>query len=479
MSRIFAAICGAALLTAGSAGAVFAQMPADIDPVNVDVAGGTLSGSREKGVLVFRGVPYAAPPVGDLRWRAPQPVPDWTGIRAATAHEPPCVQPVDLDTTVANFGGVNGAQSEDCLYLTIHAPQNARGAPVLVWFHGGAFFLGAGHLGSYDGTANARQGVITVSVNYRLGALANFVHPALDAEAEAAGGARAGEPRGNYALQDSVAALRWVERNIAAFGGDPENVTIAGQSAGGGIVTNLLSLPAAKGLFDKAIVQSGSLLMPDRDPAAARDMAMKALATIGVDQAVDAKGLRSISAQTFAASKDLRTGVFFTSDPAYKPRSTIAALKDGSEFDVPLLVGANKGERGFAAARTFASLAGDSGAPAFLYRFDHVPAFRRQEWKDGPIHSAELMFTFDSIDLSSWGGAKADAADRALARQINGCWVAFAKMPKGAAALQCSDGFQWKPVGPAGQTAIFNSSGPVMADGSDLPDGPVPGAGAP
>lgn len=477
MSRILAAVAGAVLLTAGSTGAL-AQMPADIDPVEVRVANGILSGSRENDVLVFRGVPYAAPPVGELRWRAPQAVADWIGIRAATAHEPPCVQPVDLDTTVANFGGVNGAQSEDCLYLTIHAPQNAKGAPVLVWFHGGAFFLGAGHLGSYDGTANARQGVITVSVNYRLGALANFVHPALDAEAEAAGGARAAEPRGNFALQDSVAALRWIEKNIAAFGGDPENVTIAGQSAGGGIVTNLLALPDAKGLFHKAIVQSGSLLMPDRDPAAARSLAVKALATIGVDRAVEAERLRSISAQTFAASKELRAGFFFTSDPAYKPRSTMSALKDGAEYDVPLLVGSNKGERGFAAARTFASLAGDSGAPAFLYRFDHVPTFRAAEWKDGPIHSAELMFTFDSIDLSSWGGANADAADRALAKQINGCWVAFARMPKEAKVLECSDGFAWEPFGAQGETAIFGSTGPVMADGSTLPDGPPQNEGA-
>ena len=479
MSRIKGAVSGAILLVAAAPAPGFAQMPAEIDPVRVEIANGALSGSRENDVLVFRGVPYAAPPVGDLRWRAPQPVANWTGVRAATAHEPPCVQPVDVDSTVANFGGVNGAQSEDCLYLTIHAPSGAKGAPVLVWFHGGAFFLGAGHLGSYDGTANAAQGVITVSVNYRLGAMANFLHPALDAEATAAGGARASEPRGNYALQDSVAALRWIEQNIAAFGGDPDNVTVAGQSAGGGIVTNLLSLPSAKGLFDKAIVQSGSLLLPDREPQAARDMAVAALGTIGVDESVDAKGLRSVSAQTFAASEKLRTGVFFTSDAAFKPRTTLAALKDGSEFDVPLLVGSNKGERGFAAARTFAGLAGDSGAPAFLYRFDHTPAFRSAEWADGPIHSAELMFTFDSIDLSSWGGAKADAADRALAKQVNACWVAFARMPKGARSLECGDGFAWQPYGALGETAIFGSSGPTMTSGLDLPDGPPAREGAP
>ncbi|MCR2833514.1 carboxylesterase family protein [Qipengyuania sp. RS5-5] len=441
-----------------------AQMPAEIDQVLAEVENGTLAGSRENGVLVFRGVPYAAAPTGELRWRAPQPVAEWPGVRAASAHEPPCVQPVDTDSTVANFGGVNGAQSEDCLYLTIYAPEGVRDAPVMVWFHGGAFFLGAGHLGSYDGTANARQGVITVGVNYRLGALANFVHPVLEA-------GREGEPQGNYALHDSVAALQWVRDNIAAFGGNPENVTIAGQSAGGGIVTNLLSLPAAEGLFDKAIVQSGSLLLPDRAPVEASRIAREALETIGIGLDASADDLRNISAQTFAASKELRAGFFFTSDPKWKPSSTVAALRAGKEFDVPILVGANQGEGGFAAARTFAELAGDEGAPAFLYRFEHVPAFREAEWTKGPIHSAELMFAFDSIDQSSWGGAKADTDDRAVALQVNSCWVAFAKLVPGSRTIECADGFTWQPY-LKGETARFTTSGPEMADGREYPDGP-------
>lgn len=442
-----------------------AQMPAEIDPVAIEVEAGTLSGSRENGVLVFRGVPFAAPPVGDMRWRAPQPVAKWPGERAASAHDAPCTQPVDLNSTVANFGGVNGAQSEDCLYLTIYAPEGVTDAPVIVWFHGGAFFLGAGHLGSYDGTANAKQGVITVGVNYRLGAMANFVHPALEAEGH-------DEPQGNYALQDSVASLEWVRDNIAAFGGDPDNVTIAGQSAGGGIVTNLLSLPSAKGLFDKAIIESGSILLPDRDPAEAAEMGMAALETIGVGRDASAEELRAISAQTFAASAKLRAGFFFTKDESFKPRSTIEALRAGDEFDVPLLVGSNQGEGGFRAARTFAQMAGDSGAPAYLYRFEHVPAFRTAEWTKGPIHSAELMFVFDSIARSSWGGDKADATDQEVARQMNSCWVAFAKSAAGATSLTCGNGFEWKPYAGAGETAAFTTDGPRMVDGSQLPDGP-------
>lgn len=460
-----AALVGVMLITAFQAPAIHAQMPEPIDAVTVDVTAGALQGSRENGVLVFRGVPYASPPTGEYRWRPPQPVKPWSGVRSATAHEPACTQPVDLDTTVANFGGVNGAQAEDCLYLTITAPENASGAPVLVWFHGGAFFLGAGSLGSYDGTANARQGVITVSVNYRLGALANFVHPALAAQ-------HPDEPQGNYALQDSVAALEWVKNNIAAFGGDASRVTIAGQSAGGGIVTNLLALPSAKGLFDKAIVESGSLLLPDRPREKAEEMAVDALAGIGIGADATADDLRSVSAQTFAASNDLRAGFFFTPDAKFKPKAAIDALRAGEETDVPLLVGTNRGEGGFGAARSFATLAGDEGAPSFLYRFDHTPAFRAQEWTNGPVHSAELMFAFDSIDQSSWGGERADAADRELAKKVNGCWVAFIKMPAGAQSFECADGFVWEPYEKGGQAALIETDGLRMAPADALPDGP-------
>ncbi len=463
MNRAVAAIIGTSLFS--GAVTASAQMPEQIDPVTVTVDAGQLQGSRENGVLVFRGVPYAAPPLGPNRWRPPQKVESWKGVRAATAHESPCVQPVDLDTTVANFGGVNGAQSEDCLYLTITAPTDAEDAPVLVWFHGGAFFLGSGSLGSYDGTANARAGVITVSVNYRLGALANFVHPALEEE-------QPDEPKGNYALQDSVAVLEWIARNIGAFGGDAESVTIAGQSAGGGIVTNLLSLPSAKGLFDKAIVQSGSLLLPDRDTSAAQDLAVAALETIGLDTGASASDLRSVSAQTFAASEELREGIFFNRDDSFKPVSTIAALRAGSEIDVPLLVGSNEGERGFSAARTFAELAGDDGAAAFLYRFDYTPSFREAEWKAGPIHSAELMFTFDSIDQSSWGGERAGDSDHEMAEAINSCWIAFIKMDASQRSFECADGFVWEEYADGKEAAILDQGGFDMVAAQPLADGP-------
>jgi para-nitrobenzyl esterase len=445
------------------AGAAYAQMPPKVTPVAVQTRAGTLQGDDQNGVVVFRGVPYAAAPVGDLRWRAPAPVPAWKGVRTAVAYEPPCPQPVMPDFIAANPGGVNGAQSEDCLYLQVYAPKTVKKAPVLVWFHGGGFFLGAGHLPSYEGFANARQGVITVSVNYRLGALANFNHPKLDTGSG---------PHGNYALQDAVASLTWVRDNIAAFGGDPENVTVAGQSAGGGIVTGLLSLPAAKGLYAKAIIQSGALLLPDMSRETSTEKTLAGLKDIGIGADADAETLRRISAQTLVGTPSLMRGTFFVKDPAYKPVSTIEALTAGTEIDVPLLIGSNSGEGGFSAARRFAEMAGDSGAPAWLYRFAHTPAFRAGEWKAGPIHSAELMYTFDTIDQSSWGGKRADATDRSLARAMNGCWVAFVKMAPRSRQLTCAGGFAWKPFGKAGEAAEFRSNGPVAIDARGLPDGP-------
>jgi len=215
------------------------------DSVKVTIDSGVLVGESESGVNVFRGVPFAKPPVGALRWKAPELPEPWPGERAAVSFEPPCTQPTNADGKTANGGGVVGATSEDCLYLNVYAPSEAEKAPILVWLHGGAFFLGAGHLGSYNGTSNAKQGVITVSINYRLGSLGGFAHAALSAEAAA------DEGLGSFALMDAVAALEWVQRNAAAFGGDPDNVTLAGQSAGGVAVMHLLSVPRARGSFTK------------------------------------------------------------------------------------------------------------------------------------------------------------------------------------------------------------------------------------
>lgn len=442
--------------------------------VKAKIDSGVLVGEARDGVHVFRGVPYAEPPVGELRWKAAQPPSKWPGERAAVANEPPCPQPVNDDGSV-NGGGVAGVQSEDCLYLSVYAPASAKNAPVVLWFYGGGAFLGAGHLGSYNGTSNAKSGVVTVAINYRLGALANFSHPALS---KAAGPK---EPLGNFALTDAVAALEWIKRNAAAFGGDPNNVTIAGQSAGGVMVMNLLSIPAAKGLYHKAIVQSGAALSPGQTLQDAEKRGADAAASLGLPADVTAAQLRAVSAQTFVAGEKTRRGVTSPIDNRFRTIATVEALNAGTEIDVPVMVGSNNGEGGFDNARKVAKLAGDSGAGAWLYHFAYVPGFRQHEWKAGAIHSAELMFTFDSIDTSGWAvsaSGKADAADRAVAKLVNSCWIAFYKMDPQAKSLTCANGVSWPAYTDAGDDALQFKDKPQLVKSKTISNGPPRRVGA-
>jgi para-nitrobenzyl esterase len=233
-----------------------------LDEVRLD--SGVVTGSRAGDVWSFKGIPYAAPPVGDLRWRAPQPVTPWAEPRACTAFGPACPQPSSAEA----FYLAVGETSEDCLYLNVWAPDPSSDVadqsrrlqdedddllPVMVWIHGGSFETGAGSMAVYDGANLASMGVVVVTINYRLGPLGFLAHPALSAESQDGGS-------GNYGLLDQVAALKWVQRNIAAFGGDPQRVTVFGESAGAISILDLLVSPLAEGLFQRAIVQSGIIL---------------------------------------------------------------------------------------------------------------------------------------------------------------------------------------------------------------------------
>lgn len=441
--------------------------------VKVTIDSGMLVGQSRDGVNIFRGVPFAKPPVGELRWKTPQAPDKWVGERAALTNEPPCPQPVNADGS-PNGGGVSGVQSEDCLYLSVFAPANANKAPVVLWLYGGGAFLGAGHLGSYDGTSNAKSGVITIPINYRLGALANFSHPALSKDAGSS------DPLGNFALTDAVAALQWIKRNAAAFGGDPDNVTIAGQSAGAAMVVNLLSIPSAKGLYHKAIIQSGALLRPGQTLQEAEQRGVDAAKALGLSEKATATELRAVSAQTLVATEATRRGVTSPIDGRFRTVTTADALQAGSEIDVPVMVGANSGEPGFDAARTVAALTGDTGAGAWLYHFAYVPGFRRGEWQQGAIHSAELMFSFDSIDTSGWAAGplgKADAADRAVAKRVSSCWIAFYKMNAKAKSLTCADGTTWPAYTDASDDAMQFTDTARIVKSKSLPSGP-PRAGS-
>lgn len=220
------------------------------DSATVTTALGTLVGECADGVRRFLGVPYAAPPVGDLRWRVPQPLAPWDGPREARRFGPACPQPPAAGPTYVSPER-SDRQDEDCLYLNLWTPacDDAR-RPVMVWLHGGGFRNGSGAEAWYDGAALARRGVVLVTLNYRLGALGFLAHEALEAESPLG-------TSGNYGLLDQMAALEWLRDHIAAFGGDPGNVTLFGQSAGAGSVRALLECPRARGLFHRAIQQSG------------------------------------------------------------------------------------------------------------------------------------------------------------------------------------------------------------------------------
>jgi para-nitrobenzyl esterase len=314
---------------------VLAQAGPQTEGPVVHAAAGDLRGKDQGGVAVFRGVPYAKPPVGERRWRPAEPLPAWRGVREATLFGAACMQPPSPFQDHA-------AMSEDCLFLNVWAPKGARNAPVMVWIHGGSLVSGAGGDAVTDGARMAEQGVVVVSINYRLGALGWLAHPALSAESTQ-------NISGNYGLTDQIQALRWVHDNIAAFGGDPGKVTIAGQSAGALSVILLMASPQARGLFDGAIAQSGYMIaMPELRNGTFRDW--PDAETIGLSWAgklgaTDLNALRALSAETIIADTP-RTGYFplATVDGQVLPRQLVDTFDRGEQALVPILTGYNEGE---------------------------------------------------------------------------------------------------------------------------------------
>ena len=295
----------------------------------VTVSGGAVRGVAVPEGYVFRGLPFAAPPVGDLRWRAPRPPAGWPGVRDATRFGPSCPQPPNPALT--------GSTSEDCLYLNVYTPTlpggGQGGLPVLVWIHGGRFTLGAGR--DYDGTRLAADGLVVVTVNHRLGALGFLAHPAL--------ASRPGGPSGNYGLMDQQAALRWVQSNIRPFGGDPDNVTIAGQSSGGlSVLVHMISR-GSRGLFHRAIVQSGSFALTQQSLAAAEADGQAFAAKAGsLDQSADS--LRRLPAAALVSNFP-SAAIPGVVDGEVLDEPVGAALAAGRFARVPILNGINHDEQ--------------------------------------------------------------------------------------------------------------------------------------
>lgn len=323
---------------AWSAAALFAVSAAAQDAV-VRAPAGAVKGESSGSINVFKGLPYAQPPVGAARWKPPVEMPVWTGVRDATQFGPACIQPKARSGSI--YAWDLGATSEDCLFLNVLAKQGVSNAPVMVWIHGGALMTGSGSEPMYDGTKLAQRGVVVVSVNYRLGVLGYLAHPQLSAESK-------DNLSGNYGLLDQIEALRWVKRNIAAFGGDPSNVTIAGESAGALSVMYLMASPPARGLFHKAIAQSAYMIStPELKQARFGEVSAEAIGTrilsslgaqdLAALRAIDPEKLRDAAAQA---------GYFplGTIDGRVLPRQLVDVFDRGEQARVPILAGFNSGE---------------------------------------------------------------------------------------------------------------------------------------
>ena len=296
-------------------------------------ASGPVQGLEANGINIFRGIPFAAPPVGAVRWLAPQSTVKWTAVRQATTAGPSCMQTRGISL---ENGGDPGRLDEDCLYLNVFSPRVERTArfPVMVWIHGGALIFGSGGLPIYDGSALARRDVVVVTINYRLGAFGFFAHKGLDQETP-------GGPV-NFGLLDQIAALRWVQSNIDAFGGDPARVTIAGQSAGAQSVLALMASPLTAGLFSGAIAQS-PYGIPSHSRAKAQETGVALAIAMGLPGAqASAASLRSIPADRLAerGQKISLAPSFIVGDEAI-PMPLLEAFQKGREHPVPLIIGNN------------------------------------------------------------------------------------------------------------------------------------------
>jgi len=304
--------------------------------LQVTTANGILAGTDESGISSFKGVPFAAPPVGDLRWKEPQPVKNWTGVRKADKFGPRAMQ-------LPLFGDMNfrsDGMSEDCLYLNVWTPakQANEKRPVLVYFYGGGLVAGDGSEPRYEGESMARHGIVAITVNYRLSVFGFLSHPELSKESPH-------HASGNYGLLDQYAALKWVQQNIAAFGGDPQRVTIAGESAGSFSVSAQMASPLAKGLFAGAIGESGSLLGPRSPlPLAQAEKTGLSFATAAGAQSLSA--LRNMPAEKVlqVTSKPEFSRFPVTIDGYFFDQSPTEVFTAGKQSKVPLLVGWNSQE---------------------------------------------------------------------------------------------------------------------------------------
>lgn len=493
--------------------AVVACATAPGNGVIVETQSGSVTGIAADGIQVYKGIAYAEAPVGELRWKPPAAKAKWDGVFAADTFGPACVQPRPRMGSI--YANPPDKISEDCLSLNIWTPDGAEQAPVFVWIHGGSLTAGYNSERMYDGARLAREnGLIVVTINYRLGVLGYLAHPELSAES-------ADGVSGNYGVLDQIEALRWVERNIAAFGGDPDNVTIAGESAGALSVLYLMTSPAARNLFDKAIVQSGYMISaPELKSArhghfAAEDIGVYVAGAVKADGLA---GLRAMDAEALtAAAAKAGFAPLGTIDGKVLPRQLVDTFERGEQAPVPVIAGFNSGEirsLGFlappppksaadyetairerygdlaedflaqypsgdlkdavlAAPRdslygwTATRIVRDQGAlgqPGYLYYFDHTyPAASDLDLRG--FHAAEIPYVFGTTHLTPpfWPKVPATAREQTLSDALGGYWASFARsgVPTAPGAPV------WMPY--AEGRAHLNVEGSVSAGANLLP----------
>ncbi|WBO21954.1 carboxylesterase/lipase family protein [Sphingomonas abietis] len=467
-------------------------------PPVAHLASGAVAGVRENDVDAFLGLPYAAPPVGALRWRSPQPVVAWRGVRSAQAFGNDCLQDSAHNPLPPGYAN---PELEDCLYLNVWRPHGThKRLPVMMWIHGGAFIMGSGSLPIYDGRALARQGVVIVTINYRLGRFGTYANPSLSAE-------QRGGTLANYGMMDQIAALRWIRANAASLGGDPDNVTIFGESAGASSVNFLMTSPLARGLFAKAISESGGSsehLQPlTGSPVSAEAAGLQWARSKGVADG-DVNALRALPAATILDAP-VRAPAFPVRDGKLIVHDTTDAFRLGEAAPVPYLVGANDYEQSLMRwlpgagdamlarlgdraapllaqyqapgvtreqaigrlwgeqamvepARRRAKQQGARGLPVWLYRFSYVPEALRST-VPGAGHDNEMQMVFAVPSPAARPGWTAD--DQKMADIVSGYWVAFAKRsdPNPPHALP------WPAFSAKSDKIMeFSASGPIVID---------------
>jgi para-nitrobenzyl esterase len=449
----------------------------------VKAPAGVVEGRMEGELRVFKGIPFALPPVGERRWKAPRPMPPWTGVRKTTEFGAACWQPKPTLSTVYTRSPM--PMSEDCLTLNVWSPIHAENAPVFFWIYGGALVGGASREETYDGAHLAERGIVVVSINYRLGVLGWLAHPELSKESPLG-------VSGNYGLLDQIEGLHWVKQNIRAFGGDPSNVTIAGESAGALSVMYLIAAPPARGLFAKAIAESAYMIStPELRKASfgspsAEESGVKLAAAL---HAPDITAMRAMDPEKLSlAAQDAGYAPWGTIDGHILLRQLVDVFDKGEQAPVPILAGFNSGEirslrvlaphppataaeyettirnqyldladeflrlypstkmeesilattrdglYGWTAQRLVRKQAA-LGQPSFLYFFDHGYPAADSSGLHG-FHASELPYVFGTLDATPplWPKIPATADERKLSDAMIGYWSSFARTGKPQAA---------------------------------------------